>query len=61
MRLFEGKEVPFEIVYRYRPAEYGDQLVRLFILRNDEKSSLGSTPLPNATISWLCSIRSPTA
>jgi hypothetical protein len=50
MRLFEGKNVPFEIVYRYRPAEYGEQLVRLFILRNDEKSTLGSTPLPNGIV-----------
>ncbi|MHC4767790.1 MAG: hypothetical protein ACYTEI_03635, partial [Planctomycetota bacterium] len=50
MRLFEGKQVPFEIIYRYRPAEYGEQLVRLFILRNDEKSKLGSTPLPNGIV-----------
>ncbi len=50
MRLFEGKKVPFEIVYRYRPAEYGDQLVRMFILRNDRKSTLGSTPLPNGIV-----------
>ena len=50
MRLFEGKKVPFEIVYRYRPAEYGQQLVRMFILRNDSKSTLGSTPLPNGIV-----------
>ncbi len=50
MRLFEGKKVPFEIVYRYRPAEYGEQLVRMFILRNDSKSTLGSTPLPNGIV-----------
>jgi len=50
MRLFAGKNVPFEIVYRYRPAEYGDQLVRLFILRNDEKSTLGSSPLPDGVV-----------
>jgi hypothetical protein len=50
MRLFEGQQVPFEIVYRYRPAEYGEQLVRLFSLRNDEKSKLGSTPLPNGIV-----------
>jgi hypothetical protein len=50
MRLFEGKKVPFQIVYRYRPAEYGEQLVRLFILRNDEKSELGSTPLPDGIV-----------
>ncbi len=50
MRLFEGKKVPFEIIYRYRPAEYGQQLVRMFILRNDSKSTLGSTPLPNGIV-----------
>ena len=50
MRLFAGKKVPFDIVYRYRPAEYGEQLVRLFILRNDTKSSLGSSPLPNGVV-----------
>jgi hypothetical protein len=50
MRLFEGLKVPFEIKYRYRPAEYGDQLTRLYILRNDEKSKLGSTPLPDGMV-----------
>ena len=50
MRLFAGTNVPFDIVYRYRPAEYGNHLVRLFILRNDEKSTLGSSPLPNGIV-----------
>ncbi len=50
MRLFQGKAVPFEIKYRYRPAEYGQQLVRLYILRNDETSSLGTTPLPDGMV-----------
>ena len=50
LRLFQGASVPFEIKYRYRPAEYGDQLVRLFILRNDEASSLGETPLPDGVV-----------
>jgi hypothetical protein len=50
MRLFQGGRVPFEIKYRYRPAEYGDRLVRLYILRNDEKSKLGSTPLPDGIV-----------
>jgi len=50
MRLFQGGKVPFEIKYRYRPAEYGDRLVRLYILRNDEKSKLGTTPLPDGIV-----------
>lgn len=50
MRSFQGKEVPLDIQYRYRPAEYGEHLVRLFLLRNDEASSLGTTPLPNGIV-----------
>ena len=50
MRSFQGKEVPFRIEYRYRPAEYGKQLVRLFLLRNDEASDLGTTPLPDGIV-----------
>ncbi len=47
MRSFEGQTVPFKIQYRYRPAEYGDQLVRMYLLTNDEASKLGNTPLPD--------------
>ncbi|MCH7848301.1 MAG: DUF4139 domain-containing protein [Planctomycetes bacterium] len=50
LRLFQGASVPFQIKYRYRPAEYGDQLVRLYILRNDEASSLGESPLPDGVV-----------
>ncbi len=50
LRLLQGTSVPFQIKYRYRPAEYGDQLVRLYILRNDEASSLGTTPLPDGVV-----------
>jgi len=50
MRLFQGLEVPFRTVYRYRPAETGPQLVRLFLLRNDEASRLGESPLPDGII-----------
>ncbi|MCB9866808.1 MAG: hypothetical protein H6816_09270 [Phycisphaerales bacterium] len=50
MRLFAGKAVPFHIQYRYRPQEYGDQLVRMFLLRNDTASDLGSTPLPDGVV-----------
>ena len=50
MRLFDGKAAPFHIQYRYRPQEYGDPLVRMFLLRNDEKSQLGVTPLPDGTV-----------
>ena len=50
MRSFEGTTVPFKIQYRYRPAEYGDQLVRMYLLTNDKDSKLGTTPLPDGMV-----------
>lgn len=50
LRSFEGDSVPFKIQYRYRPAEYGDQLVRMYLLTNDKPSRLGSTPLPDGAV-----------
>jgi hypothetical protein len=42
--------VPVDVVYRYRAEEYGNQLVRLYLLNNDEKSGLGTTPIPNGKV-----------
>ena len=50
MRSFEGQTVPFRIQYRYRLDEYGDQLVRMYLLANDKESKLGTTPLPDGTV-----------
>lgn len=50
MRSFQGHTVPFAIQYRYRPEQYGDQLVRLYVLTNDEASKLGTTPLPDGVV-----------
>jgi hypothetical protein len=50
MRSFEGQTVPFKIQYRYRVPEYGDQLVRMYLLTNDEESKLGTTPLPDGVV-----------
>ena len=50
MRSFEAEKVPFKIQYRYRPAEYGDQLVRMYLLTNNVDSKLGTTPLPDGTV-----------
>jgi len=50
LRSFEGEAVPFQIEYRYRPQEYGDQLVRMYLLTNDVESKLGTTPLPDGTV-----------
>lgn len=47
LRSFEADVVPMTVEYRYRPREYGDQLVRLYLLKNDAASKLGSTPLPD--------------
>jgi hypothetical protein len=47
MRSFEANDVPLKIEYRYRPQEYGEQLVRMYLMTNDEKSKLGTTPLPD--------------
>ena len=50
LRSFEGEDVEFRIQYRYRPPEYGNQLVRMFLLVNNEESNLGTTPLPNGIV-----------
>src|SRR6185295_1644921 len=50
MRSFEGKSIPFAIQYRYRPMEYGDQLVRMYLLTNNTDCKLGTTPLPDGTV-----------
>jgi hypothetical protein len=50
MRSLEGQKSSFKIEYRYRPQEYGEQLVRLYLLKNDEASKLGTTPLPDGTV-----------
>jgi len=50
MRSFEGQTVPFKIEYRFRPQEYGEQLVRMYLLKNDKDSKLGTTPLPDGVV-----------
>jgi hypothetical protein len=50
MRSFEGQTIPFKIEYRYRPQEYGEQLVRMYLLKNDKDSKLGTTPLPDGVV-----------
>ncbi len=50
LRLFEGSSVPFQVRYRWRPMEYGEQLVRILLLRNDDASKLGTTPLPDGIV-----------
>jgi hypothetical protein len=50
MRSLEGQQVPLKIQYRYRPAEYGEQLVRMYLLTNNVDSKLGTSPLPDGTV-----------
>jgi hypothetical protein len=53
LRSFDAPDVPIQVEYRYRQPEYGDQLVRLYLLRNDTESNLGRTPIPNGRIQVL--------
>jgi hypothetical protein len=50
LRAIEAQQVPFKVQYRYRPAQYGDQLVRMVLFTNDVPSKLGSAPLPDGVI-----------
>jgi hypothetical protein len=50
MRSLKPVDVPLKIQYRYREVEYGPQLVRLYLMRNDKKSKLGTTPLPDGMV-----------
>jgi hypothetical protein len=50
MRAIEAAEVPLKIQYRFRPAEYGEQLVRMYLMTNDVPSKLGATPLPDGVV-----------
>jgi hypothetical protein len=50
LRSIEAAAAPIKIQYRYRPNEFGDQLVRMYLLTNDEKSQLGTAPLPDGIV-----------
>jgi len=50
LRSLESAAVPLEIVYRYRPEEYGEGLMRLYLWKNDVPSGLGTTPLPDGVV-----------
>ena len=47
---FRAAQVPFDIVYRYRPHQYGAKPVRFFMLANDEEHKMGASPLPDGVI-----------
>jgi len=47
---FRSRDVPFEVLYRYRPHQYGPAPVRFFILANDQEHKMGESPLPDGII-----------
>ena len=47
---FKAAAVPFEVLYRYRPHQYGPQPVRFFLLANDAEHKMGESPLPDGII-----------
>lgn len=47
---FAADAAPLKVEYRYRPREYGDQLVRLFLMTNDTDSDMGTSPLPDGQV-----------
>jgi len=48
---FAADAVPLKVQYRYRPREYGERLVRLFLMTNDTDSDMGTSPLPDGRVS----------
>jgi hypothetical protein len=50
IRSLKPVDVPLKIQYRYREVEYGPQLVRMYLMRNDNASKLGTTPLPDGIV-----------
>jgi len=47
---FRSRDIPFDILYRYRPHQYGAKPVRFFMLANDAEHKLGDSPLPDGVI-----------
>ncbi|MEM9418337.1 MAG: hypothetical protein AAGA25_04675, partial [Planctomycetota bacterium] len=47
---FAADSAPLEVQYRYRPQQYGHQLVRMFLMTNDTESDMGTSPLPDGQV-----------
>ena len=47
---FTADAAPLKVQYRYRPRQYGEQLVRMFLMTNDTDSNMGVSPLPDGQI-----------
>ena len=48
---FRADDAPLNVQYRYRPQQYGDHLARFLLMKNDEPSGMGVSPLPNGAVS----------
>lgn len=47
---FASHEATLKTQYRYRPQQYGQSLVRFLLMKNDEESALGTSPLPDGVV-----------
>jgi hypothetical protein len=50
LRSLEQHPVPIKVTYRYDQRKYGAKPVKIYNLKNDGKSKLGETPLPDGSI-----------
>lgn len=46
---FDIKDIPFKLTYAYDETKYGDQIVKLYKLKNEKDAKLGKEPLPDGT------------
>ncbi len=47
---FTAEAAPLEVVYRHRVRQYGEGLMKMYLLTNDEASGMGASPLPNGQV-----------
>jgi hypothetical protein len=50
LRAVEAAQSPLKIQYRYRARQYGDRLVRMYLLTNNKDGKLGESPLPDGIV-----------
>lgn len=50
LKAIHSDEADLRVQYRYRRNQYGPQLTRMFLLKNNEASDLGQAPLPDGQV-----------
>ena len=50
LRSFEPADAQLVTEYRYRPNQYGNQLIRMLLIDNTEDNDLGDSPLPDGVV-----------